>query len=620
MNKKFSAKVLSLIMVLVMVLGMTLTAVAEENPAGSEASKEAVSENLSEDLINYVVVSHPDQSLDDTQDIVIGVGNGEKKLTDGVLTYENTYTGERYQALRDDKSDEALSFKIDYAGKSEGVYELISLSYTIDGEEVFVNLEDIDLSATWNVSSESEENTIEIVDDNVKLSSGNTTEDVDLNNKNGNGKVVIMLDPGHGGSETGAAYGGLLEKNINLKVAYYCKEELEKYSNVTVYMTRYGDDYVGLEERTEKAKNVGANAFVSIHMNSGGGKGAEVWYPNYNYNPTVGDIGYNLANCIQKNLVRLGLADRGIKIRNSENGSTYPDGSVADYYSVIHNSKRRGFPGIIVEHAFMDGDYAKLSDENFLRELGIADANGIAQYYGLVVGEDLSQYEGAFDVNYYRFFNEDLWGFTDQQCFDHWINNGIWEGRPGTPIFRMGDYANSNPDLVAAFGFDFRSYARHFNYNGMSEGRRSMDTFSVMSYKNRYRDLREAYGQDLRSYYMHYLYYGWGEGRETEGYDNELVGGGVTNIWIYDLSDVYNYDYYRALYPDLQNAYGINDTALIEHFNNNGMSEGRQASPEFNVWTYASRYEDLRNAFGWNLREYYIHYINFGKAEGRVAV
>ena len=327
-----------------------------------------------------------------------------------------------------------------------------------------------------------------------------------------------------------------------------------------------------------------------------------------------------MSGCILNNIVALGMTNRGLKIRNSANGSTYPDGSIADYYSVIHNSKRRGFPGIIVEHAFIDSDNARLRDENFLAQLGEADAKGIAQYYGLHVGEDLSQYEGAFDVNTYRFFNSDLWTFDDQQCFEHWINYGVWEGRNGSSVFNMSDYMSANLDLVNAFGLDLRSYARHFCYNGMSEGRTSLNSFSVKSYKNRYRDLREAFGCDLRSYYMHYVHSGWIEGRETSGYDDILVDGGVTRIGVFEFCDVYNYDYYLGHYEDLRNAFGIDDTALLEHFANNGMYEGRQACAEFNVWTYASNYEDLRDAFGFNMRDYYIHYIVCGKAEGRVAV
>ena len=64
-----------------------------------------------------------------------------------------------------------------------------------------------------------------------------------------------------------------------MKIAQYCKEELEKYSGVTVYMTRSTDVAVGLEERVQMAKNWGADVFVSIHMNSASpaATGAEVW-------------------------------------------------------------------------------------------------------------------------------------------------------------------------------------------------------------------------------------------------------------------------------------------------------------------------------------------------------
>lgn len=57
----------------------------------------------------------------------------------------------------------------------------------------------------------------------------------------------------------------------------------------------------------------------------------------------------------------------------------------------------------------------------------------------------------------------------------------------------------------------------------------------------------------------------------------------------------------------------------IEHFVNCDMSEGRQASPDFNIIVYAFNNPDLFNAFLFNIPEYYIHYITYGKAEGRIA-
>ncbi len=678
MNKKVCGKLLSLALVVVMAFSMSLTSTAIE----SDASK--TEDGRSDVLVNYIAITSPNQSINDTQQVVVGVGNGDKKLSGGLLTYKNTSTNEIYQASRDEKIEDAMSFSIGYDNKSEGVYQLVGLEYTIDGKKTSIALQEVGLDASWGVGVEYNANpdevipvdtedgkeleevadvTFEVTTDKGKSATASTitkaleeasddlsvesngvvktksslaaskegvkedvrvVSDTGLTTSNnsvkntGAGNVVVVLDPGHGGSESGAIYGGLVEKDVNLKVATYCKIALEQYGGVTVYMTRYGDDYVGLAERTDIAKNYGANAFVSIHMNSGGASGVEVWYPNYNWRSDIGDTGYNLSGKILNNIVALGLNNRGLKIRNSENGSTYPDGSPSDYYSVIHNSKERGFPGIIVEHAFMDGDYSRLCDETFLRQLGNADAQGIAQYYGLGPAEDLSQYAGAFDANTYRFFNPDLWGFNDQQCFNHWIDCGIWEGRQGSPVFNMKHYVDNNPDLARAFGLDMRAYARHFCYSGMSEGRRSLNSFSVISYKNAYPDLRKAFGKDLRNYYLHYNACGWKEGRITSGYDNKLVGA-VTGLGSFDFSATYDYNYYASHYADLRAAFGTDDIAMLEHFVNCGMNEGRQAKEDFNVTGYKNRYLDLRRAFGNDLNKYYWHYMTNGKNEGRNA-
>jgi hypothetical protein len=89
---------------------------------------------------------------------------------------------------------------------------------------------------------------------------------------------------------------------------------------------------------------------------------------------------------VQKRLVALGLKDRGIQYRMTEDNTRYPDNSKADYYCVIRDSKRNGFPGIIIEHAYVTNshDVSKfLGTEAKLKKLGVADAKGIADYYGL---------------------------------------------------------------------------------------------------------------------------------------------------------------------------------------------------------------------------------------------
>lgn len=189
--------------------------------------------------------------------------------------------------------------------------------------------------------------------------------------------IVVVLDPGHGGSDPGACSGGLREKDLVLKISQYTKEELEKYSGIMVRMTRTTDTYVGLEQRTIIAKNYGADLFVSQHLNSASpaANGAEVFVSlNGSYNSSSTALGSNILS----SLTNLGLNNRGVKTRLSSDG-------VHDYYSVIRNSVSRGFPGIIVESAFISGleDREILSTESGLKSIGVATATAIAKYYGL---------------------------------------------------------------------------------------------------------------------------------------------------------------------------------------------------------------------------------------------
>ena len=213
------------------------------------------------------------------------------------------------------------------------------------------------------------------------------------------GKFVVALDPGHGGSEPGASANGLVERELTWKIALYCKEALESYANVEVVLTRGSDEKVSLVERVNRAVDAGANVFISLHFNSGpaSGNGAEVWYPNdSSYRHELHEEGAQLSSKILEKLTALGLTDRGIKVRDSERVDGegpfyYPDGSIQDYYTVIEASREAGIVGIIVEHAFLSNksDSDKLKSEAFLKELGYADAEGIAETYKLSSGWEI---------------------------------------------------------------------------------------------------------------------------------------------------------------------------------------------------------------------------------------
>lgn len=215
-------------------------------------------------------------------------------------------------------------------------------------------------------------------------------------------KVVVALDPGHDAIHGGATRVGLLEHELTLKIANYCKEELEKCDNIEVYMTREDNEcpypYVSgtgkcIRERMYAAYDAGASFYVSIHLNAQdggtGANGAEVYHQNMNWKPDVGLKGKTLAQMIQDELVALGLKDRGIASFNTTIGERYPDGSVSDYYSVHIYGKECGIPGVIVENAFISNANDRnnfLTTEAGLKKLGVANAKAIAKMVGERIG------------------------------------------------------------------------------------------------------------------------------------------------------------------------------------------------------------------------------------------
>lgn len=92
---------------------------------------------------------------------------------------------------------------------------------------------------------------------------------------------TIVIDPGHGGRDPGAvSMGGMYEKDLNLKVSNYLKEELES-KGFNVILTRVQDKYLSLEERVNVAKESNADLFISVHANSNHARfirGVEVYY------------------------------------------------------------------------------------------------------------------------------------------------------------------------------------------------------------------------------------------------------------------------------------------------------------------------------------------------------
>jgi hypothetical protein len=97
----------------------------------------------------------------------------------------------------------------------------------------------------------------------------------------------------------------------------------------------------------------------------------------------------------------------------------------------------------------------------------------------------------------------------------HWIENGVKECRASSPVFDVGYYLSSNPDLQRAVGEkNCRAAVDHWNKYGLQEGRQGHADFSPKCYLNRYPDLQTALGASNYSAAIdHYFNYGRNEKR-----------------------------------------------------------------------------------------------------------
>lgn len=200
---------------------------------------------------------------------------------------------------------------------------------------------------------------------------------------------VIVIDPGHGGSNEGLNYDGFLEKDMNLVTAKAMQELLQQYDHTEVYITNPDKKDMTLKERAEYAKSVEADVMVSLHFNMSENHtmyGSEVWIPSTGLaNAKM----HALGDIILSQLLEHGLTIRGVKTRLNDRGT--------DYYGIIRESAALDLPCILVEHAYADHamDRAYMDSPEDWQEMGRLDATAVAKYYGLVstsLGNDYSAY------------------------------------------------------------------------------------------------------------------------------------------------------------------------------------------------------------------------------------
>ena len=205
-------------------------------------------------------------------------------------------------------------------------------------------------------------------------------------------KLVVVIDPGHGGENEGTKEGSCLEKEMDYITAMAMCRELMQYDGVEVYLTRTEDQDMSLAERAAFAASVEADFLFSIHYNASENHelfGSEVWVSGF---APFNGYGYQYGQALLPMLRQEGLFIRGIKTRFLDNGD--------NYYGIIRESEAVGVPAVIIEHCHVDEarDQGYCDPREKLEAFGRMDAEAAAQYFGLTssaLGVDYSGYSLA---------------------------------------------------------------------------------------------------------------------------------------------------------------------------------------------------------------------------------
>lgn len=533
----------------------------EEDTTSNPVSEE---EQLGDSsMMEYFLVDNPTLTSGSAENFVLSM-NDANGYSDFSITVQKT-DGTTFDLEASEQVDKLVKFTKDFSSADKGEYSVTTLHYTYNGGKYYLNFSDLGMDVKFGVDQEYSgydetlpDMTQDIVEDdelnsavvqvtNLDDASEEVAEGIMASNPEAamalvdensdiatqaNEGVTICLDPGHGGNDSGAiGVNNVYEKNLTLKIAQYCKQELEKY-NCHVVMTRTGDTNPSLEDRANFAKSQGAQYLISIHLNSaagGGAVGAEVYYPNTHWRPDISANGKNVAQAIQSQLVSLGLYDRGIKFRTIDTNIypdpfRYDDSSVADYYGIIRNAKYNGLTGMIIEHCFINNvsDYNNyLNSDAKLQKLGVADANGIVSALGLTKASENSVVTSSPSISYQTHVQDYGW--------QSWKLNGEVSGTVGQSKRLEGiniKLSNINGNIeykthVQDYGWqDWKSNGQMSGTTGQSKRLEAIQIKLSGEAANQYDVYYRVHAQD----------YGWldwaknGESAGTEGYSKRLEG------------------------------------------------------------------------------------------------
>lgn len=186
--------------------------------------------------------------------------------------------------------------------------------------------------------------------------------------------VYIILDPGHGGKDSGAVGLGLQEKDWALDIVKRINRHFGNYPDVKISATRWDDHFVEIMDRVKFANDRKADLFLSFHNNCGGGSGFES-FVSTNASQTSKRIQAKVTNDILNFLKSYGIGAHGDALKVDSQAHVGRIG-------VLHYTH---MPAVLFENLFIDNkkDNALLKSEDFKEKLAEAYVKSIADFYGL---------------------------------------------------------------------------------------------------------------------------------------------------------------------------------------------------------------------------------------------
>jgi N-acetylmuramoyl-L-alanine amidase len=177
----------------------------------------------------------------------------------------------------------------------------------------------------------------------------------------------IWIDEGHGGNDPGATANGLQEKDIVLTIGNHLTKIIRDNYEADVLRTRTDDTFTKLSDRAKKANEAGADLFVSIHINAGGGTGFETFI-----HPLAPDATQKIQKKIHAAILQSMKKDAPTRNRGLKRAK----------FVVL---RQTAMPAVLTENLFVDHhkDAQRLHSESFLKNIAEGHARGIAEALNL---------------------------------------------------------------------------------------------------------------------------------------------------------------------------------------------------------------------------------------------